>query len=683
MKDNKLGIMPISKLIWNMSLPIIVSMLVQALYNIVDSVFVSQVSEQALTAVTLAFPAQNLMIGLATGTAVGVNALLGRALGAGDGKRADQVAINGIFLAVVGFVLSAVLALCFAGTFFRTQTDIDYIVDNGITYLRICCCASLGMFCEIMFERLLQGTGRSILSMYTQGLGAIVNIVLDPIFIFVFKMGVVGAAVATVIGQFCGCGLALYMNLRKNHDLHLRFRGFRPDWKIVGNIYAIGLPSVVMVAIGSVMTFCMNKILITYHSAKETAATAFGIYFKLNSFVFMPVFGLNNGVVPIVAYNYGAQNRRRMMETIKRSAIYASCIMVLGMAIFWAIPGTLVSIFNATETMKQVAVPALRIISLSFCTAGACIALGSSFQALGKSVYSMITSIIRQLVFLVPIAYVLARYGQSIGNDDLVWWCYPIAEIASLGVTMLFFLRVYRTVIAKVPLDGAPSLQAHSACRSFLPHPSADEVRLMTTLRGREVVPGLPACLNAVQQPRHAAAQIPHGLESLTVQHHILGTVAVDHVPVGGAHRHHVGDAEVLAQSVQTGGGACPPGGGHRSAGLSGKGAASGVEYPVQEGQHPPAGVGVIDRCAEYEAVGLPGLGDEVVDAAVGEHAAVLAALVAADAVPDGVAAQLHDLVVDARRGQGLAHLRQGGVGAALGVAAAVEHENLHGMIPP
>ena len=459
MKDNKLGIMPISKLIWNMSLPIIVSMLVQALYNIVDSVFVSQVSEQALTAVTLAFPAQNLMIGLATGTAVGVNALLGRALGAGDGKRADQVAINGIFLAVVGFVLSAVLALCFAGTFFRTQTDIDYIVDNGITYLRICCCASLGMFCEIMFERLLQGTGRSILSMYTQGLGAIVNIVLDPIFIFVFKMGVVGAAVATVIGQFCGCGLALYMNLRKNHDLHLRFRGFRPDWKIVGNIYAIGLPSVVMVAIGSVMTFCMNKILITYHSAKETAATAFGIYFKLNSFVFMPVFGLNNGVVPIVAYNYGAQNRRRMMETIKRSAIYASCIMVLGMAIFWAIPGTLVSIFNATETMKQVAVPALRIISLSFCTAGACIALGSSFQALGKSVYSMITSIIRQLMFLVPIAYGLARYGQSIGNDDLVWWCYPIAEIASLGVTMLFFLRVYRTVIAKVPLDGAPSLE--------------------------------------------------------------------------------------------------------------------------------------------------------------------------------------------------------------------------------
>lgn len=459
MEGNKLGTMPISKLIWNMSLPIIVSMLVQALYNIVDSVFVSRICEQALTAVSLAFPAQNLMIGLATGTAVGVNALMGRALGAGERERANHIATNGVFLAGVGFAICAILAAFFARMFFAAQTSIDYIVDNGTTYLRICCCASLGLFAEIMFERLLQSTGRSILSMYTQGLGAIVNIILDPICIFVLNMGVAGAAVATVIGQFCGCALALYFNLKKNHDIRLHFKGFRPHWKIIGQIYAIGLPSVVMVAIGSVMTFCMNKILIAYHSAKETAATAFGIYFKLNSFVFMPVFGLNNGVVPIVAYNYGAQNRRRMMETIKRSAIYASCIMVLGMAIFWAIPGTLVSIFNATETMKQVAVPALRIISLSFCTAGACIALGSSFQALGKSVYSMITSIIRQLVFLVPIAYGLARYGQSIGNDDLVWWCYPIAEIASLGVTMLFFLRVYRTVIAKVPLDGAPSLE--------------------------------------------------------------------------------------------------------------------------------------------------------------------------------------------------------------------------------
>jgi putative MATE family efflux protein len=449
--ENKLGTMPISKLIWNMSLPIIASMLVQALYNIVDSVFVSRVSEQALTAVSLAFPAQNLMIGLATGTAVGVNALMGRALGAGMRERADRVANNGIFLAVVGFVISALLGLTYSNLFFRSQTQVESIIAMGNDYLRIVTIGSLGMFCQIMYERLLQGTGRSLLSMYTQGLGAIVNIILDPVFIFVLDMGVAGAAVATIIGQFCGCALAIYFNHKKNTDITLSLRGFRPDWRLIGEIYAIGLPSVIMIAIGSVMTFLMNKILITYHSAHETAATAFGVYFKLNSFVFMPIFGMNNGVIPIVAFNYGAQNRRRMVETIKRSTLYASCIMVFGMALFLLIPGPLLKIFDATDTMLTVGVPALRIISLSFCMAGACIALGSSFQALGKSIYSMITSIIRQLVFLVPIAYVLARYGASIGNDDLVWWCYPIAEIASLSLTLGFFRHVYRTMIAGIP----------------------------------------------------------------------------------------------------------------------------------------------------------------------------------------------------------------------------------------
>ena len=455
MEGNKLGTMPISKLIWNMSLPIIVSMLVQALYNIVDSVFVSRICEQALTAVSLAFPAQNLMIGLATGTAVGVNALMGRALGAGEHERANHIATNGVFLAGVGFAICAILAAFFARMFFAAQTSIDYIVDNGATYLR--CCASLGLFAEIMFERLLQSTGRSILSMYTQGLGAIVNIILDPICIFVLNMGVAGAAVATVIGQFCGCALALYFNLKKNHDIRLHFKGFRPHWKIIGQIYAIGLPSVVLVAIGSVMTFCMNKILIAYHSAKETAATAFGIYFKLNSFIFMPIFGLNNGVVSIIAYNYGAQHRMRMTETIKRSTIYASCIMLLGMSIFLSIPGTLLKIFDATDTLLAVGVPALRIISLSFCMAGASIALTSAFQALGKSLYSMIISIIRQLVFLVPLAYILARYGAGIGNNDLVWWSYPIAEIAALTVSLLFFRHMYKTLIAKLP-DHGPAI---------------------------------------------------------------------------------------------------------------------------------------------------------------------------------------------------------------------------------
>ena len=449
--ENKLGVMPISKLIWNMSLPIIASMLVQALYNIVDSVFVSRVSEQALTAVSLAFPAQNLMIGLATGTAVGVNALMGRALGAGLRERADRVANNGVFLAVVGFIISAVLGLTCSDLFFRSQTQVESIIQMGNDYLRIVTVGSLGMFCQIMYERLLQGTGRSLLSMYTQGLGAIINIALDPVFIFVLDMGVAGAAVATIIGQFCGCALAIWFNHRKNTDIHLSVKRFRPDWPLVGEIYAIGLPSVIMVAIGSVMTFLMNKILITYHSAHETAATAFGVYFKLNSFIFMPIFGLNNGVIPIVAYNYGAQNRRRMMATIKRSALYACCIMVFGTVLFWAIPDTLLRLFDASDVMLAAGVPALRIISLSFCMAGACIALGSSFQALGKSMYSMVTSIVRQLVFLIPIAYVLARYGASVGNSDLVWWCYPLAEIFSLTLTLVFFSRMYKTIIAPLP----------------------------------------------------------------------------------------------------------------------------------------------------------------------------------------------------------------------------------------
>ena len=364
------------------------------------------------------------------------------------------MAINGVFLAFLGFVLCAVLGLSFSNLFFRVQTQVEDIIALGNSYLRIVIGCSFAVFGQVMFERLLQGTGRSLYSMYTQGLGAIVNIILDPVFIFVFKLGVAGAAIATIIGQCCGCALAIYFNLTKNHDIRLRFRGFRPDWHIIGSIYAIGLPSVIMMAIGSVMTFLMNKILITWHSAHETAATAFGIYFKINSFIFMPVFGLNNGVVPIVAYNYGAQNRSRLTETIRRSVIYASCIMLLGMVIFLTVPHLLLKIFSATDTMLAVGTPCLRIISLSFSFAGACIALGSSFQALGKSVYSMINSIVRQLIFLIPAAYVLARYGAAVGNSDLVWWSYPIAEVASLIMTSLFFRRIYRMLIAPLPQNG-------------------------------------------------------------------------------------------------------------------------------------------------------------------------------------------------------------------------------------
>ena len=454
MKENKLGVMPINKLIWNMSLPIIASMLVQALYNIVDSIFVSQISEQALTAVSLAFPAQQLIISLASGTAVGINALLGHALGAGNRKRANDVACNGLFLAVVSSIVCLVLVGLFSNAFFSSQTQVQEIIDMGNDYLRIVGCLSMGVFIQITFERLLQATGRSVLSMLTQGTGAIINIILDPIFIFVLDMGVAGAAWATVVGQICGALLAIYLNHAKNPDIHLNFRGFRPNLHIIGGIYAIGIPSVIMMAIGSVMTFLMNKILITYHAAKETAATVFGVYFKLNSFIFMPVFGLNNGSVSILAYNYGARKRLRMVETIKRVALYALAIMTAGTIIFQTVPQFLLLLFNANDTMIAVGVPALRIISLSFPIAAICIAMGGAFQATGRSVYSMVVSFVRQLIFLIPAAFVLALIGQNTGNSDLVWWSYPIAEIVSLAVTLLFYFRLNRTILSKLPDNG-------------------------------------------------------------------------------------------------------------------------------------------------------------------------------------------------------------------------------------
>ena len=454
MNENKLGVMPINKLIWNMSLPIIASMLVQALYNIVDSIFVAQISEQALTAVSLAFPAQQLIISLASGTAVGVNALLGHALGAGNRKRANDVACNGLFLAVSSSIVCLVLVALFSNTFFSAQTKVQEIIDMGNDYLRIVGCLSMGIFIQITFERILQGTGRSILSMITQGVGAIVNIILDPVFIFVLDLGVAGAAWATVIGQVCGATLAVFLNHHYNKDIHLDFRGFRPNGHIIGGIYAIGIPSVIMMAIGSVMTFLMNKILITYHEAKETAATAFGIYFKLNSFIFMPIFGLNNGSVSILAYNFGARKRLRMTECIKRVCLYALCIMTLGTIIFQAIPHTLLRLFDATETMLAVGTPALRIISLSFPIAAFCIALGGAFQATGKSVYSMIVSFIRQLIFLIPAAFVLALLGQRIGNSNLVWWSYPIAEVVALIITLAYYLRLNRRLLSKLPPNG-------------------------------------------------------------------------------------------------------------------------------------------------------------------------------------------------------------------------------------
>ena len=460
-RENKMGTMPVGKLIINMSLPMVISMLVQALYNVVDSVFVSRISEQALTAVSLAFPAQNLMIGVATGTGVGVNALLSRALGEKNRGRVSKVAENGVFLALVGYALFLVFGLFGSRVFMASQTQVSEIIEMGTEYLTVCCGLSFGIFGEIMFERLMQSTGRTFYTMITQGVGAIFNIIFDPIFIFTLDMGVTGAALATVLGQIVAFVLAIVLNHKHNPDVRLSAKGFRPDLRMIGEIYAIGVPSIIMVCIGSVMTFLMNKILILYTAGKETAATVFGVYFKLNSFIFMPIFGLNNGIIPIVAYNYGAKNRARMVQAVKIAAVIACSVMFVGMLLFLTIPGTLLSLFDASEMMLAIGEPALRIISTSFTFAGVCIVLGSIFQALGHSVYSMIVSFIRQLVVLVPCAYLLARVGQRVGNDNLVWLSYPIAEVFSLAVTLILFTKLYRNVIMEVPLHGEENKPAN------------------------------------------------------------------------------------------------------------------------------------------------------------------------------------------------------------------------------
>ena len=439
--------------------PIVLGTFFQQLYNTADAIIVGKfVGKEALAAVggttgTLI----NLLVGFFVGLSSGASVIISQFYGARKADDVSRAVHTTMALAVTSGALLTVTGILFSEKVLWMMGTPAEVMEYAVTYIRI---YFLGMIPSLIYNigsGILRAVGDSRRPLFFLIAATMTNIVLDIVLVLGLNMGVAGAAVATVIGQFCGCALALYFNLKKNHDIRLHFKGFRPHWKIIGQIYAIGLPSVVMVAIGSVMTFCMNKILIAYHSAKETAATAFGIYFKLNSFIFMPIFGLNNGVVSIIAYNYGAQHRRRMTETIKRSTIYASCIMLLGMSIFLSIPGTLLKIFDATDTLLAVGVPALRIISLSFCMAGASIALTSAFQALGKSLYSMIISIIRQLVFLVPLAYILARYGAGIGNNDLVWWSYPIAEIAALTVSLLFFRHMYKTLIAKLP-DHGPAI---------------------------------------------------------------------------------------------------------------------------------------------------------------------------------------------------------------------------------
>lgn len=456
-RENKMGVMPVNKLLLNMAIPMMISMLVQALYNVVDSVFVSKISEDALNAVSLAFPMQNLMISVAVGTGVGINAQLSKSLGAKNQKKADETAVNGLFLALLGALLFSLVGFTCTGFFYRVQTDIQPIIKYGEDYLTICCGCCFGIFFQVTLDRLLQSTGRTLLTMFTQALGALVNLILDPVLIFGLfgfpRLEVVGAAVATVAGQICGMLLSIYFNCKKNPDINLRFKGFRPSKRIILGIYGVGVPSIIMSSIGSVMVFGMNQILLAYTA---TATAVFGIYFKLQSFIFMPVFGLNNGMVPIVAYNYGARKPDRIVKTIKLSVIYAVSIMLVGLTIFQTIPDVMLNLFQPadapSEELLEIGVPALRIISTAFLFAGFCIVCGSVFQALGHGFLSMITSVVRQLMVLLPTAFILSRlFGL-----EAVWLCYPIAEIFSVSLSGIFLARVYKRDIK--PLWDEPKM---------------------------------------------------------------------------------------------------------------------------------------------------------------------------------------------------------------------------------
>ena len=450
-RENIMGTMDINPLLIKLSVPMMVSMLVQALYNVVDSIFVSHVSENALTAVSLAFSLQNVMIAVGVGTGVGVNALLSKSLGEKNQERANQTAENGIFLSLCSYAVFLVIGLTCMKPYFYAQTSDMDIARQGIQYLQLCCVLSLGLFTQTMGEKLLAATGRTHpvsythLSMISQLVGAVVNIVLDPIFIFGYcgeaLSGTTGAAAATVIGQFCGAGMTLYFNLNKNPDIQISFRGFRPSAKAIGRIYTVGLPSIAMQCVGSVMTFFMNQILMAFSA---TAVAVFGVYFKLQSFVFMPIFGMNNGMVPIISYNYGARRPDRVKKTIKLAMCYAEGIMLIGFLLFQFAPDKLLGFFAASDAMLAIGIPALRIICFHFLLAGMSVILSSSFQALGNGMFSLIVSICRQLVVLIPAAWLLSQTG----NLNMVWWSFVIAELVSVAMSFAFFAQLNKKIIA-------------------------------------------------------------------------------------------------------------------------------------------------------------------------------------------------------------------------------------------
>ena len=441
LRENKMGTMPVGKLLANMALPMVTAMIVQALYNIVDSFYVAQISESAVTALSLAFPIQNVQIGLGVGIGVGVNSLLSKSLGEASQERANRTAGNGITLMLIATALFILFGLFGVRPYFEMQSTVEQTVEGGITYSTICCVFTLGIFVEILGERLLQSSGRTMYTMITQGTGAIVNIILDPIFIFgwcgIPAMGITGAAIATVIGQWIAGFLAILFNIKCNPEIQLKLSYLRPRPDIIRPILTVGVPSIIMNCVSSVMNFSMNQIL---QGFSETATGVFGIYYKLQSFFFMPMFGMNNATISIVAFNYGAQKPERITKTLRLSCITALCITVTGLLAFQFIPDLLLGIFNPSEEFLRIGRSALRIICLSFPLAGICISLGASFQALGNGIYSTITSLCRQMLVLLPSAWLLSLTG----NVNNVWWAFPIAELASLTATVFFFARIYR-----------------------------------------------------------------------------------------------------------------------------------------------------------------------------------------------------------------------------------------------
>ncbi len=452
LQENKMGVMPVGKLLVNMALPMIISMLVQALYNIVDSVYVSQVSESAVTALSLAFPVQNMQIGFAVGVGVGVNALLSQSLGRKDQESVNWAAGQGVFLALVATGLFMLFGFFGVRPYYTMQSTVAETVEGGIAYTSICCIFTVGIFIQVLCERLLQATGRAMQTMILQGTGAIINIILDPVFIHGWwgmpKMGVAGAAVATVIGQCTGAVLGIYLNLRHNPEVQLHVKFMKPNWKVIAPILEVGIPSVVMNGIGSVMNFGMNQILQGFN---EVATGVFGIYYKLQSLFFMPLFGINNATISILAYNYGARKPKRIVHTLKLATAVAVCIMLVGLAVFQLFPQALLGIFNPTEEFLAIGVKALRILCLPFPVAAICISLGASFQALGKGSYSTVVSLCRQLIVLLPAAYLLSLTGD-VNN---VWWSFPIAEVMSALVTGLLFAKLYRQKVKPLFADKA------------------------------------------------------------------------------------------------------------------------------------------------------------------------------------------------------------------------------------